>query len=96
MINFKEIYERLSDSEYLKFDKIQNPKSTAKDVSAFVLLAELFPDKYRIVSAATRSEIFLSVGVQELNEKATKEQAVDLIRCGVRYDLRYDCLSMFV
>jgi hypothetical protein len=79
--------------EFLKFDRVENKRSKRPDLHAFMLLDELFPDDSDIVAAAAHDEIFLAPNPEELARVATKEQIVELIRCGVR--LSDDSLAMF-
>ena len=82
--------------EFLEFDRVIHPLSKRPDLCAFMLLESLVPAADDIVAAAEHDEIFLSVKVDELNKAVTDEQLLTLVRCGVRYDSSYDCLSMFV
>lgn len=84
------------NDEFLEFENVEHKRSTRKDIHAFILLDELVPGTDDIVSAATHDEIFLAVGVEALAEKATEEQVVDLIRCGIRIDDHEEGLAMFV
>ena len=40
-MNTDELFEKHED-EYLKFEMVEKPKSTRRDVHAFILLSELF------------------------------------------------------
>lgn len=91
------------DDEFLKFDRIKNPAHRRPDICAFLMLDAAVPaekngaDEYDdMVSAAEHDEIYLAIEPEELAKVATKELIRDLVRCGVRYDERHDCLAMFV
>lgn len=91
-----EQYDKYSDGEFLKFDRVQNKTSQRPDLHAFTLLDKLVPGNRDLVSAAEHDEIWLSVQPEELAKVATEEQIVELIRCGVRYDQTSEGLAMFV
>lgn len=55
------------------------------------------PGTKDIVAAAEHDKIYLAVNLDDLaGAGITKEQAIDLVRCGVRHDRSNDCLAMFV
>lgn len=82
-------------AEYLKFDRIEKPRHARRDLSAFLLLAELVPGTKPIVACAEHDEFHLETDCDALARAASQEQIVELVRCGVRYSGEYDCLSMF-
>lgn len=84
------------DYKFLKFDRVQNPKSIRPDLHAFILLDSLVPGDDDIVSCAEHDEIFLEVNPSDLAKVATEEQLIELMRCGVRYDSSGLGLAMFV
>lgn len=90
------VFEKHSDEEFLKFDRVEKKRSRRPDIHAFLLLDELLPDDGRemdIVQAATHDKIFLFGDPEELARVATEEQIIELIRCGVMFD--EDSLAMF-
>lgn len=97
MIDFSEMYEDHGDEEYLKFENIKPGRvlSRRPDLNAFLLLDKLVPGKRDIVSSSRHDEFYLDVDIDELDKVATEEDALDLIRCGVRYDFGNECLAMF-
>lgn len=94
-LDLKALYEK-HDKEFLRFERVANPRSKRPDLHAFLLLDELTPDTRDMVSSAEHDEIWLDVKIEALAEVITEEQFVDLIRCGVRYDSDVDSLAMFV
>lgn len=80
--------------EYLKFERVENKRSSRPDIHAFILLNELVPGTRDMIAAAEHDEIYLDVDPETLAEVATEEQIIELIRCGVRYS--DDSLRMFV
>ena len=83
--------------EFLKFERVKVKLSSRPDVHAFLLLDTLVPGNSDMVANAQHDEIFLGVELENLVENdITKEQVIDLIRCGVRYDDDVDSLAMFV
>jgi hypothetical protein len=94
MMDTHERFEAFND-DYLKFDRIENKRNQRPDLHAWLLLDELFPNPGRdMVAAAEHDEIWLDVDGKKL-EKLTDEQILELVRCGVRYDSKYNCLAMF-
>jgi hypothetical protein len=77
-----------------KFDRVKNRLHKRPDLHAFLLLDQLVPGNFDMVSAAAHDEIFLDTNPEKLAEVAAREQVIDLIRCGVRYS--DDSLCMFV
>ena len=83
------------EDEFLQFEKVENKRSKRPDLHAFLLLDELVPGNRGIVAAAEHDEFFIGVSPEDLAAAATKEQIVELMRCGVRYDSSLDSLAMF-
>lgn len=95
MLNIKELFEKHED-EYLKFDKIKEKKTNRPDLQAFLILDSIIPSDCDIISASEHDEFYLDVDLEVLAAKATEEQIIDLIRCGVSYgEFVDDCLCMF-
>jgi hypothetical protein len=90
----REMFEAVSD-EFLKFERIENPRHPAPDICAFLMLHDLAPSKGDIVTSAEHDEIYLATDCDKLAEVATPEIVRDLHRCGVRWG-DYDGLCMFV
>ena len=76
------LFEKYED-EYSTFDKVENKRSKYKDLHAFLLLEELFPDGYTMIDWAGHDEIAISPNYEELAAAATEEQILELIRCGL-------------
>jgi hypothetical protein len=94
MIDLHATFEKFAE-DFLRFESIQNKRSTAADVHAFLLLLELVPGDGDIVSASEHDEFFLSTNCDALAEVATEEHIRELVACGVMHSREYDCLSMF-
>lgn len=95
--HFTEAFDEHED-EFLKFDRIPADErlSTRPDLHAFTILDRLVPGTDDMVSSAQYDEIFLSIDPETLASVVSREQLVDLIRCGLRYDEQFDSLAMFV
>lgn len=93
----KAMFEDDESDEFLAFARIpaEKRKNNRPDIHAFLLLDELAPGTEDIVTCAEHDEIWLAVEIKQLT-KATPEQIVDLMRCGVRWDTSTDSLAMFV
>ena len=98
MLDLKAIFEK-HNSEYLRFENESNPRHPRPDVCAYLLLHELAPREMPgrdMISAAEHDKIWLDADVGKVAERATEEQIVTLIRCGVLFDAELDSFSMFV
>lgn len=95
MLDLAELFDKY-DSDYLKFDRVENKLHHRSDICAFLLLDKLLPNKNDMVSAAEHDEIFLDADLEELAKVATEDDILMLIRCGVHYDSETDSLAMFV
>jgi hypothetical protein len=98
-IDFAAIYSADAcgdDSQFCDDDLIKPERRLSRrpDINAFLLLDRLVPGKLDIICHSEHDEITLDIDVDELNKVGTEEDALDLIRCGVRYD--GGCLRMFV
>jgi hypothetical protein len=101
-MTLKEMFDA-ADDEFLKFDRIENPRHPAPDICAFLMLHDLAPTLNRgdgkvadMVACAEHDEIYLATDCKKLAEVATPEIVRDLHRCGVRYNSEYNSLAMFV
>lgn len=81
------------EDEYLKFERISEPRHVRPDIAAFVLLHSLVPGASDIVAAAEHDQIWLDTDPEELAKVATEADVLELVRCGVMFD--GDGLSMF-
>ena len=95
MIDLKEIFERHSETDYIKFDRVKNPLSSRPDLCAFLFLEKLVLGTGDIVACSEHDEIWLNVDVDELARLATEEDILTLVRCGVRYDSSVRSLVMY-
>lgn len=89
--------------EYLRFDRVQGAgrRSEVPDLCAMMLLASLMPIRdakaqTRMLAAAERDEVWLSADPETVNETATDEHLMTLIRCGVSYDDDQDGFYFYV
>lgn len=48
-----------------------------------------------MISASDHDVVYLSVGAKDLNETATEEDIITILRCGVYCDFEHDCLVMY-
>ena len=81
--NLHDLFEELND-DFLKFERIESPRSKRPDLHAFSLLDELCPGTRHMVIYATHDEITLDVDPDKLAQVITRAQALELVRCGVR------------
>ena len=78
--------------EYLKFEKILDPKSRRPDVNAFLILDALVPSNEDLISCAWHDNIGLGIDLRDLAEAASEDQVIELIRCGVRISNGHLCM----
>ncbi len=98
MLNIEELFEK-HDDEYIKFDRVQNPRHSRPDLCAFLMLHDLSPAKKPgrdMISSAEHDEIWLDIDVDQVAENATEEDIITLIRCGIRFDTDNWAFALFV
>lgn len=93
-MNLAERFSQFGD-EYIEFERIASKRSHRPDLHAFLLLDELQPGQRDIVEAAEHDVFYLNIDVDALEAVITDDQILELVRCGVRLDTEYHCLSMF-
>ena len=79
------------DAQYLKFENIKNKLSNRPDLHAFLLIDKLVPSDSDIIGAAEHDEFFINVDLEDLAKALTKEDVLDLIRCGARIEYGSIC-----
>lgn len=98
MESIKDRWEAFND-EFLLFSEIKEKLSHRADVHAFILLDRIFPAEegkdFDLIVAASRNEIYFDIDNEKIRE-LTDELIVELLRCGVSYDLAHDGLCMYV
>lgn len=86
-------FEKHAD-EYLRFERVDNPRHQRPDLCAFMMLHDLVPSARDMVSAASHDEIWLDVSPEDLAPVVTDDIVCALVRCGVRWN--DGCFAMFV
>lgn len=79
--------------EWVKFEEIKNPRSKRRDLCAFLMLDDLSPNDWDIISAAEHDQIWINVDWDAFCAAATPELIHDLVACGVFCD--DESLSMY-
>lgn len=94
---FKQIFDDNDmDGEFLEFERIKQPYSKLRDVHAFILIEVIMPRlRGDMITASEHDQIYLAPAGDKLIKKMTREQAIDLRRCGVFYDEETDSFCMF-
>lgn len=95
-LELAKLFEKHNDAELLRFKRIENPPSVAKDLCAFLLLDRLCPGNTDIVAAAEHDVIYLSYDFSDLKDCITEDDVIYLLRCGVCLDNDTDSLCMYV
>lgn len=86
------------DSEYGKFDLIDEKRSRRPDMHAFLLLDSLFDSESAqgdMVSAAEHDCFYLALNPTDVASAISEPQVIELIRCGVMLDEEIDFFRMF-
>ena len=91
-----EIFEEVNDDDYGDFGLIWPRLSNRPDLHAFILLDKLVPGMMDMVSAAEHDQIWLGVSLESLAKVITKEQVIELSRCGVYIDEYGEGLHRYV
>jgi len=82
-MNIEDKFREYCDTDFLKFELIENKRTQRPDLHAFLLLDELFPGKRCIIDSAEHDEIYLNIDSDDI-EKLSDKQILELVRCGVR------------
>lgn len=88
----KSLFEKHDDEEYLKFNRIKKPLHATPDICAFLLLDDISPSTYRsgercdIISTSEHDQYWLATDVTDFASKATEQDIITLLRCGISYD----------
>lgn len=79
------------------FSRIENKRSKFRDIHAFLLLEELLGEAAGgcLISASEHDTYYLSVDLEDIQDKLTQEHVNELVACGVYYDSQQDCLYCF-
>lgn len=64
------------------------------DLEAFLMLDKQYDSNIDIIGSAIYEEVCLNVDIDKVN--LTEDDVIKLLRCGIRYNSDYGCLSMFV
>lgn len=84
----------LSDS---RWEAITPKHSQRKDIHAFVTLDKLIPaDSGDLIAWAGHDEISLEPSLEEIAPLLTEDIILDLLACGVRFEVGEDCMKMFI
>lgn len=92
----KLFYEYGETDEPHKFERVPVKFSNRSDLHGLILLDKIMPDGHTIISAAEHDEIYFDFDIEELAKVITKDQILELVRCGISYDGHNDCLYKFV
>lgn len=100
MLTSEEVHvlmEKYAD-EFLRFDRIpkEERRSFRKDLCAFLLFAERYPDVKNIISAVGHDEIYLGVEANDGKWSLNAEDILYLRRCGVRFNKIFESFVLFV
>lgn len=92
--------EGLNSIEFLNDEALDRSKmlNPLRDIHAYILLQSLMPDMKRgdMVVSAEHDQIWLSPDCSDLADVITRDQIIELMRCGVSYDEDTQSLFMYV
>lgn len=83
-------------TEYCNFDNITEKYTNKRDLNALILLDKLFPDTSNIIRSVESHIICLNISLEDLINKASEEQLLNIIRCGIWYDSAKERLFMYI
>lgn len=93
-MNTSDRFEAVSEN-FQKFDRVKKKRSARPDLHAFILLDELCPNpSCNMVCSTGHSEFWLDVAEYQV-DRLTDKQILELVRCGVMYDVKTSGLNMF-
>lgn len=97
-MNLKE-FIRDNHWNYGKFERINNPPSTHRDLCAMLILSKFMTNpRTSVINCAEGKEsagmLVFEPSIHDIETMATEAQVIDLIRCGCRYNGEYDALVM--
>lgn len=84
-IDVQALFDQYGD-ELNEFERVVNPLNPRPDIAAMILLDRLLPDSdpsRKMISSATREQVWLNVDLDDLAAVATEEDILTLVRCGV-------------
>jgi len=85
------------ESENTTFSQISDPKPfRSADMCAFHLLSCLVPSTQDIISSAEHDVVYLSTDCNKLAKIATEDHILYLVRCGIWYNQKYNCLCLYI
>jgi len=88
--------EENNDSDFCKFEKIKNPLFKQSDLQALFIFNQILPEHGDFICSTNHYGIFFSVSPKDISKKASKEQILDLLRCGISYDSSRGCFYKFI
>lgn len=90
--------EDCSCAEYGKFDRVteKNRLHLRPDICGMLILDRLSPGDSDMVTAAEHDEIWFDVNAERVAANATKDDILDIIRCGLRWDDDVESFTSFV
>lgn len=91
--DLKEFFDANFD-EYLHFERVENKTTNRPDMEAFLMLDKQYNSNIGIIGSAIYEEVCLNVDIDKID--LTEDDVIKLLRCGIRFNSDYDCLSMFV
>lgn len=91
-----EIFNQLADEPI--FPKVSEQLSHRRDLNGMMILANLFPEPTQLdfICCAEHDQIWFDVDINQLAERATEQQILDIMRCGIWFDSNIESLTMFV
>lgn len=93
----KDLWKQYMETDFLKFDRVEDPLCLRPDLCGFLLLDTLVPAKSKedLIVASEHDEYYLSIDPEEAAKVIQPAQIQYLVRCGVRYNYDDDCFELF-
>ncbi len=93
-MTINDIFKSYDESDFLQFDKVENKRSSRRDLHALMLLDDLFgDDEVDIIESSDWDIVYLSI-TQDQIETLTPTIIQELVRCGVLYNEHAQALYM--
>ncbi len=92
MIDCQALYAELT-TEFCNTEDVDSPLHPRSDIAAMLLLHKIKPGTCSIICGIGHNEIIFDVSIEYINEHASREQVLELIRYGVTFR---NCVGMYI
>ncbi len=93
-MNINDIFKSYDEPDFLQFDKVENKRSSRRDLHAFMLLDDLFDGEADIIESSEWELVRLSISQDQI-ETLAPTIIQELVRCGVLYNEHSEALYIY-